>query len=220
MGSGGQRPSQLASPTNSPRPLGRLFRWTTKPKPQPGEQPSRGFGASHEGRSLQKGPSTNTNIHFWRSQVRPVVSPWLTSLSGSARGLHDLGTSLDEGNAATSQPPSWTPVGLTAGGHHRLGRDARFRRKLPSSTGSPNWRWIVGAIRMILPPWALRTGDLDSLAEDEDAPLPQTLPDALRDLSPLPPGVAARLAQCMAHRPRLTRTKARTIDPAHRRGRR
>ena len=77
-----------------------LFRCTTKPKPQPGEQPSRGFGASHEGRSLQKGPSTNTNIHFWRSQVRPVVSPWLTFSSGSARGSHDLGTSLDEGNAA------------------------------------------------------------------------------------------------------------------------
>jgi hypothetical protein len=68
--------------------------------------------------------------------------------------------------------------------------------------------WIVGAIRMILPRWALWTGDLDSLAEDEDARLPQTFSDALRDLSPLPPGLTARLAQRMAHCPRLTRTEA------------
>jgi hypothetical protein len=68
--------------------------------------------------------------------------------------------------------------------------------------------WIVGAIRMILPRWALWTGDLESLAEDEDARLPQTFSDALWDLSPLPPGLTARLAQRMAHCPRLTRTEA------------
>jgi hypothetical protein len=27
---------------------------------------------------------SNSNIHFWQAQVRPVVSLWLTSLSGSA----------------------------------------------------------------------------------------------------------------------------------------
>jgi hypothetical protein len=43
-----------------------------------------------------------------------------------------------------------------------------------------------------------------SAPENGDARLPQTLPDALRDLSPLPPGAAARPAQCMAHRPALT----------------
>ena len=43
-----------------------------------------------------------------------------------------------------------------------------------------------------------------SLAEDKDARLPQTLPDEIWDLSPLPPGAAARPAQCMALCPRLT----------------
>ena len=51
-----------------------------KPKPRRGDETSRGFGASHEGRSLQKGPSTNTIIHFWQPHVRAVVSPWPTSL--------------------------------------------------------------------------------------------------------------------------------------------
>jgi hypothetical protein len=32
---------------------------------------------------LQKGPSTNTIVHFWQPHVRAVVSPWLTSLSES-----------------------------------------------------------------------------------------------------------------------------------------
>jgi bifunctional non-homologous end joining protein LigD len=73
--------------------------------------------------------------------------------------------------------------------------------------GNPQLAWIVGAIRIILPPWALWRGGLDSLAEDKDARLPQTLPDALRDLSPLPPGIAASRAQCMAHCPRLTRSR-------------
>jgi len=49
-----------------------------------------------------------------------------------------------------------------------------------------------------------------SAPENGDARLPQTLPDALRDLSPLPAGAAPRPAQCMAHRPRLTRTKTQT----------
>jgi hypothetical protein len=48
------------------------------------------------------------------------------------------------------------------------------------------------------------TSRLSILAENKDARLPQTLPDALRDLSALPPGVAARPAQCMAHCPRLS----------------
>jgi hypothetical protein len=45
---------------------------------------------------------------------------------------------------------------------------------------------------------------LSTLAENKDARLPQTLPDALRDLSPLSLGVAARPSQCMAHCPRLS----------------
>jgi hypothetical protein len=48
------------------------------------------------------------------------------------------------------------------------------------------------------------TSRLSILAENKDARLPQTLPDALRDLSALPPGVAARSAQCMAHCPGLS----------------
>jgi hypothetical protein len=32
-----------------------LFHRVPKPKPQPGEPPSRGFGASHKGRPLQEG---------------------------------------------------------------------------------------------------------------------------------------------------------------------
>jgi hypothetical protein len=42
--------------------------------------------------------------------------------------------------------------------------------------------------------------------ENEDA-LPQRPSDALRDLSPLPPGAAPRPAQCMAHRSALKRSR-------------
>jgi hypothetical protein len=41
------------------------------------KEPSRGFGASTRGPVPAAGPSTNINIHFWQSQVRPVVSLWL-----------------------------------------------------------------------------------------------------------------------------------------------
>jgi hypothetical protein len=74
-----------------------------KPKPQPGGKSGRGFGVSTRGSVLAEGPSTNTNIHFWRSQVRPVVSLRLTSLSGSAPGpgsARRLGCWLDSADTA------------------------------------------------------------------------------------------------------------------------
>ena len=66
-----------------------------KPKPQRGDETSRGFSASHEGRSLQKGPSTNTIIHFGSLDVRAADLPWLTSLSGSPRVLSSSMCPLD-----------------------------------------------------------------------------------------------------------------------------
>ena len=57
-------------------------------------------------------------------------------------------------------------------------------------------------------------------AENKDARLPQTLPDALRDLSPLSPGAAPRPAQRMAHRPPVmqanTDHQARPLRPGAR----
>ena len=88
-----------------------------KPKPQRGDETSRGFGASHEGRSLQKGPSTNTIIHFWRPHVRAVVSPWLTSLSGSPRLPSSSVRSLNAIPAdahATSQEGGMTHIATPA----------------------------------------------------------------------------------------------------------
>ena len=89
-----------------------------KPKPQRGDETSRGFGASHEGRSLQKGPSTNTIIiHFWQPHVQAVVSSWLTSLSGSPRLPSSSVRSLNAMPAearATSQEGGMTHIATPA----------------------------------------------------------------------------------------------------------
>ena len=79
-----------------------------KPKPQRGDETSRGFGASHEGRSLQKGPSTNTIIHFGSLDVRAVDLPWLTSLSGSPRVLS---SSMRPLNALPAEPRATSQEG-------------------------------------------------------------------------------------------------------------
>jgi hypothetical protein len=42
-----------------------LFRRTAKPKPQPGEQPSRGFGASTQGSVLAEGTEHKHQHPFW-----------------------------------------------------------------------------------------------------------------------------------------------------------
>jgi hypothetical protein len=88
-----------------------------KPKPRRGDETSRGFGASHEGRSLQKGPSTDTIIHFWQPHVRAVVSPWLASLSGSPRLPSSSVRSLNAMPAearATSQEGGMTHIATPA----------------------------------------------------------------------------------------------------------
>jgi hypothetical protein len=70
--------------------------------------------ALHEGRSLQKGPSTNTIIHFWRPRVRAVVSPWLTSLSKVASSSVCALSAMPAEARATPQEGGMTHIAAPA----------------------------------------------------------------------------------------------------------
>jgi hypothetical protein len=86
---------------------GRPFFISDNPKPQSGGYVRLGLWCWPA--SLTVGPSTYTNIPLGHAHVRPVVSPWLTSLSGSAPGYLPI----------AGMPVSSTPIAPVFSRRHR-----------------------------------------------------------------------------------------------------
>ena len=90
-----------------------LFRCTTKPKPQPGEQPSRGFGASTQGSVLAEGTEHKHQHPFWAG-------------SSSARGFTaaDFSVRISAGSGFCARGGSRTapraPIGWIVGSTARI----------------------------------------------------------------------------------------------------